>query len=119
MKLSSKKTIIGLSGITTGSYYFWLSSSNLISYNHFLIQNAFLFAFSLISLGIFFFFIDKKIFNQNVKFIINILIATWIIVISIKTLFYLSNVTTLPKVINNFLNFDTLNASLLIKRLIS
>ena len=118
MKLSSKKTIIGLSGITTGSYYFWLSSSNLISYNHFLIQNAFLFAFSLISLGFFFFFIDKKIFNQNVKFIINILIATWIIVISIKTLFYLSNVTTLPKVINNFLNFDTLNASLLIKRLI-
>lgn len=118
MTLSTKKTIIGFSGITTASYYFWLSNSLLISYSHFLIQTFFLFILSLSLLGTFFIFIDNKISNNSIKSFLSILVVTWITVISIKTLFYLTNITTLPDLINSFLNFERLNNNLLLKRLI-
>jgi len=118
LTLSTKKTIIGFSGITTASYYFWLSNSLLISYSHFLIQTFFLFILSLSLLGTFFIFIDNKISNNFIKSFLSILVVTWITVISIKTLFYLANTTTLPDLINSFLDFERLNNNLLLKRLI-
>ncbi len=118
MTLSTKKTIIGFSGITTASYYFWLSNSLLINYTHFLIQTFFLFILSLSLLGTFFIFIDSKISNNFIKSFLSILVVTWITVISIKTLFYLANTTTLPDLINSFLDFERLNNNLLLKRLI-
>ena len=119
MNLTSQYKIIGFSGITTSSYYFWLSSSFLIDYNQFVFQNIFLLLFSIIFFY-FSFYLLKKIFSQNIIFtkIINILLTTWILVITIKTLFYLTNFTTLPEFINDILNFDNLNENKLVNRLI-
>ena len=108
MNLTSQYKIIGFSGITTSSYYFWLSSSFLIDYNQFIFQNIFLLFFSIVFFYFSFHFL-KKFFLQNIFFteIINILITTWVLVITIKTLFYLANVTTLPDFIrDNVLSYE-------------
>ena len=116
---NQKKFIFGFSGITPASYFYWLNSSLLLDYKAYLIQVFVLLIFSLFFFGSAIFLIEKIGSKNKIIFkFFNLIFTTWIIVVAIKTIFYLSNFTTLPELITSILNIKKSEGNELINRTI-
>ena len=100
----SLKNLVGLSLILSANYYFFMRKFLFLNLEKIIIQTLILFFFSL-----FFLYLISKLFEilndkfKKTEFLKSLIIYfffTWLLVIGLKTMFYVSNYITLPELIS-------------------
>ena len=101
----SLKNLVGLSLILSANYYFFMRKFLFLNLEKVIIQTLILFFFSL-----FFLYLISKLFEilndkfKKTEFLKSLIIYfffTWLLVISLKTMFYVSNYISLPELISS------------------
>ena len=118
----SLKNLVGLSLILSAIYYFFTRKFFFLNLEKNIVQTLILFFFSL-----FFFYLISKLFKilknkfKKIEFLKLLLIYfffTWLLVLSIKTIFYVSNYITLPELISKIFSLEFTSKYQFIKRII-
>ena len=118
----SLKNLVGLSLILSANYYFFTRKFFFLNLEKNIVQTLILFFFSL-----FFFYLISKLFKilknkfKKIEFLKLLLIYfffTWLLVLSIKTIFYVSNYISLPELISKIFSLEFTSEYQFIKRII-
>ena len=118
----SLKNLVGLSLILSANYYFFMRKFLFLDLEKIIIQTLILLFFSL-----FFLYLISKLFKilndkfKKTKFLKSLIIYfffTWLLVIGLKTMFYVSNYITLPELISKIFVLQVKNDYEFIRRII-